>query len=427
MTSNQNKNLNVFIEKYPNILPKKDPILDEALSNVNNFDLDVILHENGADYYKPIQCDDMYIFVLDNYELSEENQPQVLPQHLLTQFLYYSIVRLNSNVRISDRKSTNKEKNDLITDCELAMLSVNSWTFIESLSKSVLNRSDGSLKSVENEGSLFDIILKQTQSKNVNPLSIDILGNFLYNLRERVNYVSCGENTNFLKQETDFIIENVTDKTKDNLTGKSHINSFVRISQVTVLTNLKLKQNAWLRNHPKMLNQTLNFLNKENLSKFDVSDQFKKEAFDILSKSKIVQEFDTKVDSTTTLIVLNNKYGDFSKEITSLIGKIENNGKFVKISKMFLIKMKENLSNEEFSYFLNFSNNFLENLYYIAEYSIKHYVVCDIFTKDNKKQLFKLRTYALNASNSSDEKIRSRMPDAHKTIRPSLTKQKGEM
>lgn len=188
----------------------------------------------------------MHAFILENYFLSSEDTESIQIQILAIQFLVYLIERENSNVRISHLrgqifaelsddenrkikppKSLEKQVMDSLTD-------LNAWkNIIQIIAKTVGPNND--LRNISSDASLGDKYFAHI-SNYTNPLSLDGLGNFLELFKARIESVSkssCAK----LKMDTLQI---------RNIQGT--------IDQISTVSNLKLKENSWLKNHPYLLN-----------------------------------------------------------------------------------------------------------------------------------------------------------------------------
>ena len=387
---------NPFTQKNDCKINKNSGNVQKLIKKINDFDVDVLLYKTQEDYYKPLQCDDLYMFILENFEFSQDlkNLP-ILPQHVLTMFLYYCVMRKNSNVRISKFFKSDSKDFDFLRQADFALKSTDYWKEIDFLSKSTLYSQD-SIKEASNEGSLFDVVLKKIQSSKSNPLSIDALGNFLYHFRERINYLSSKKMDGRLIEEKGFVFEEMEQS--------------YQIFQVTLIKNLKLKSDAWLNERALIKFPKLKTIDAENVHLLKISED---------QKHYLQMHIFIKPENKKLTLVKEKKNNKFS--IEAILDKIKENNKFVKVGELCLKNVQSKMSREELNFLLDFPS-FPEVLYYIAEYSLKFYIISDAFTKSRKKDIFRLRNHAFEISKMDEQKIIDQIPQAHRTQRVSSAK-----
>lgn len=199
-----------------------------------------------ANKFIPSQVEDLHAFILENYFLSSEDTESIQIQILAIQFLVYLIERENSNVRIShlrgqifaelsdDENRKIKPPKSLEKQVMDSLTGLNAWkNIIQIIAKTVGPNND--LRNISSDASLGDKYFAHI-SNYTNPLSLDGLGNFLELFKARIEWVSksfCAK----LKMDTLQV---------RNIQGT--------IDQISTVSNLKLKENSWLKNHPYLLN-----------------------------------------------------------------------------------------------------------------------------------------------------------------------------
>jgi hypothetical protein len=225
----------IQLSPYLPIVYKKpanvEPLRFDNLNFIMQWELAPIIISEKCDRFVPAQVEDLHAFILGNYSLSKEETFRIPIQTLLVQFLFYLIERENSSVRIEnlsghshDEKITSLE--NLAFEC---LTDMSAWKRLHHL----VNKNLGfnkDIKQVSLDASLADTYLTPV-ANSTNSLSIDGLGNFLQLFKARIEWVSKSNCTQV--------------KIKDLLLSNKNLTN----DQVTVITNLKLKERSWLEGH----------------------------------------------------------------------------------------------------------------------------------------------------------------------------------
>jgi hypothetical protein len=216
-----------------------EPLRFDNLNFIMQWELAPIIVSEKCNRFVPGQVEDLHAFILGNYSLSKEDTFKIPIQTLLVQFLFYLIERENSSVRIENLSDhSHSEKNISLEGLALECLTdMNAWKRVHHL----VNKNLGfnkDIKQVSLDASLADTYLTPVVN-STNSLSIDGLGNFLQLFKARIEWVSKSNCTQV--------------KIKDLLLGSKNFMN----DQVTVITNLKLKQCSWLEGHKFLVNWVL--------------------------------------------------------------------------------------------------------------------------------------------------------------------------
>jgi hypothetical protein len=225
-----------------------DPVDDSHTKKIQNFknlelimqwELAPILVDRKINGFIPSQVEDLHAFILENYCLSEEKTKKVPIQILAVQFLVYLIERENSNVRVTNlagqmpfqEDADGRQRPELSLEKMVmdSLLDLNNWKSIHQLvSKSITFNNE--IKSLSADSSLGHAYFSQV-SNNTNALSLDSLGSFFELFKARIEWIS---KTLCSKLNSECLLV---------------YNSSGMIDQITVATNLAIREGSWLEGH----------------------------------------------------------------------------------------------------------------------------------------------------------------------------------
>jgi hypothetical protein len=225
-----------------------DPVDDSHTKKIQNFknlelimqwELAPILVDRKINGFIPLQVEDLHAFILENYCLSEEKTKKVPIQILAVQFLVYLIERENSNVRVTNlagqmpfqEDADGRQRPELSLEKMVmdSLLDLNNWKSIHQLvGKSITFNNE--IKSLSADSSLGHAYFSQV-SNNTNALSLDSLGSFFELFKARIEWIS---RTLCSKLSSECLLV---------------YNSSGMIDQITVATNLAIREGSWLEGH----------------------------------------------------------------------------------------------------------------------------------------------------------------------------------